>query len=75
LKLKYPDPVHPKLDLTLIGAAQIKRRSRPNNLLAALDKLCDQGMEYILESDRIRIVPRSEAEKFWRDWLKSTEKP
>lgn len=45
---------------------------RPTPLLDAIWWELPQEYELILESDRIRLIPREEALRFWRAWWKET---
>lgn len=42
--------------------------ARKRSVLEVLDSL---GIDFVLESDRIRVLPPAQAASFWVDWLKS----
>lgn len=50
-------------------AMRVMEQRRPVRLLEALELLQEEDrLEFVLEADRVRILPAEAAEKFWADW-------
>lgn len=62
---------HPSLDRPLwIGANGLR-----TSLIDALSDAVPPSHEWILEPDRIRILPKQESRRFWMDWWKARKNP
>ncbi|MBI3858309.1 MAG: HEAT repeat domain-containing protein [Planctomycetes bacterium] len=74
LELDLPERLSREEDWWTLDYRRIHGSPDRKSLLAALEEALPLGYVFILEPDRIRLVPRDPALQFWNDWWSAREK-
>jgi HEAT repeat protein len=74
LTLEWPSELSPELSKWAQNGRLILQAGERMDWGTAVDLVLDGKMDFILEEDRLRVLPHAEAIQFWKDWLLAAER-